>query len=74
MALVFAIKVRNAVPMGAGWVGVVRRLFCISDLSTLIKQTITKHLSELGIEPGVRNKNKTWFLPSKGPQSNERWL
>lgn len=54
--------------------GVVRQLFCMSDLSTLIKQTVTKYLSELGIEPSVRNENKTCFLPSEGPQSNERWL
>lgn len=40
--------------------------------SIYIDQTVNKYLPEPGCGPGARNRKKTWFLPSKGPQSNKR--
>lgn len=35
-------------------------------------QIVTKYLLKLSVELCARTKNKTWFLLSKLPQSNER--
>lgn len=53
-----------------GEVGVVRQWFHIFDLATLMKQLLSTCQSlALGLVLEIRIRQ---FLPSKGPQSNER--
>lgn len=71
VALVFAIKVRNAIPMGAVGGGVDRQWFSVLDLFTLITQLPSTCQSlALGLVSEIRIRHGSCL---KGPtQANER--